>query len=38
LLGGTLGGRLAGRVMPSMLRWIVVSIGVIVSIIYFVRG
>jgi uncharacterized membrane protein YfcA len=38
LLGGTLGGRLAGRVKPSTLRWIVVSIGVIVSIIYFVRG
>jgi uncharacterized membrane protein YfcA len=38
LLGGTLGGRLAGRVKPSALRWIVVSIGVIVSLIYFVRG
>ena len=38
LLGGTFGGRLAGRVQPSTLRWIVVSIGVIVSIIYFVRG
>jgi uncharacterized membrane protein YfcA len=37
-LGGTLGGRLAGRVKPSTLRWIVVSFGVIVSIIYFVRG
>jgi hypothetical protein len=38
LLGGTLGGRLAGRVQPAMLRWIVVSIGVTVSIIYFIRG
>ncbi len=38
LLGGTLGGRLAGRVKPSTLRWIVVSIGLLVSIIYFVRG
>jgi len=38
LLGGTLGGRLAGRVKPSTLRWIVVSIGVIVSVLYFVRG
>ena len=38
LLGGVLGGRLAGRVKPSTLRWIVVLIGVIVSIIYFVRG
>jgi hypothetical protein len=38
LLGGTLGGRLAGRVQPSTLRWIVVSIGVIVSVLYFIRG
>lgn len=38
LLGGNLGGRLAGRVKPSTLRWMVVTIGVIVSIIYFVRG
>ena len=38
LLGGALGGRLAGRVKPSSLRWIVVSIGVLVSIIYFIRG
>jgi uncharacterized membrane protein YfcA len=38
LIGGTLGGRLAGRVQPSTLRWIVVSIGVVVSIIYFIRG
>lgn len=38
LVGGALGGRLAGRVKPSTLRRIVVSIGVIVSVIYFVRG
>ncbi len=38
LIGGVLGGRLAGRVKPATLRWIVVAIGVIVSIIYFVRG
>jgi hypothetical protein len=38
LIGGTLGGRLAGRVKPATLRWMVVSIGVIVSIIYFIRG
>ncbi|MFZ5904543.1 MAG: sulfite exporter TauE/SafE family protein [Chloroflexota bacterium] len=37
LLGGTLGGRLAGRIKPSTLRWTVVTIGVIVSIVYFVR-
>jgi uncharacterized membrane protein YfcA len=38
LIGGMLGGRLAGRVKPATLRWLVVVIGVIVSIIYFVRG
>jgi len=38
LIGGALGGRLAGRIKPSTLRWTVVSIGVIISIIYFVRG
>ncbi len=38
LIGGMLGGRLAGRVKPATLRWIVVVIGVIVSVIYFVRG
>jgi uncharacterized protein len=37
LLGGTLGGRLAGRIKPATLRMVVVAIGVIVSIIYFVR-
>lgn len=37
LTGGVLGGRLAGRVKPSTLRWIVVAIGVTVSIIYLVR-
>ena len=38
LIGGTLGGRLAGRIKPSTLRWTVVTIGVTISIIYFVRG
>jgi hypothetical protein len=38
LIGGTLGGRLAGRIKPSTLRWTVVVIGVVISIIYFVRG
>ena len=38
LIGGVLGGRLAGRVKPSTLRWTVVIIGVLISIIYFVRG
>jgi len=38
LIGGALGGRLAGRIKPATLRWTVVIIGVIISIIYFVRG
>jgi uncharacterized membrane protein YfcA len=37
LIGGTLGGKLAGKVKPSTLRWTVVTIGVIVSIIYFLK-
>lgn len=37
LLGGIAGGKLAGRVNPTALRWIVVSIGVVVSIIFFVK-
>jgi uncharacterized membrane protein YfcA len=37
LLGGSLGGRLASRIKPSLLRWVVVVIGVIVGIIYLVR-
>jgi len=38
LVGGALGGRLAGRVSPVTLRWVVVSIGIVVAIIYFIRG
>jgi uncharacterized protein len=38
LIGGTLGGKLAGRIKPATLRWTVVTLGVIISIIYFVRG
>jgi uncharacterized membrane protein YfcA len=37
VIGGALGGRLAGRVKPSTLRWIVVTIGVAVSIVYLLR-
>jgi uncharacterized membrane protein YfcA len=37
LAGGMLGGRLAGRIQPNVLRWVVVSIGIIVAIIYLVR-
>ena len=38
LIGGMLGGKLASRVKPSTLRWTVVVIGVVISIIYFVCG
>jgi uncharacterized membrane protein YfcA len=38
LIGGMLGGKLAGRIKPSTLRWTVVVIGVVISIIYFVRA
>ncbi len=38
VVGGGLGGRLAGSIKPSTLRWTVVTIGIILSIIYFVRG
>ncbi|MGA7192288.1 MAG: sulfite exporter TauE/SafE family protein [Anaerolineales bacterium] len=38
LIGGNLGGRLAGRVRPATLRWIVVTIGVVVAMIYLIRG
>jgi len=37
LIGGTLGGRLAARIKPDTLRWTVVAIGVVLSIIYFIR-
>ena len=37
VVGGSLGGKLAGKIKPSTLRWTVVAIGLIVSIIYFIR-
>jgi uncharacterized membrane protein YfcA len=37
LLGGALGGRLASRIKPAALRWIVVTIGFTVGIIYLVK-
>jgi uncharacterized protein len=37
LLGGILGGRLAGRVQPAVLRWMVVSASVVIAMIYFIR-
>lgn len=38
LLGGAIGGKLAGRIKPSWLRAVVVIIGVIVAIIYWIKG
>ncbi len=38
LAGGMLGGKLAGRVKPSTLRWTVVIFGILISIAYFMRG
>lgn len=38
LLGGAIGGKLASKVKPVTLRWIVVSIGFTVGIIYLVRN
>ncbi len=35
--GGVLGGRLAGRTKPIVLRWIVITIGLLVAVVYFVR-
>jgi hypothetical protein len=35
LCGGALGGKLAGRIQPSTLRWAVVSIGLVVALFYF---
>jgi uncharacterized membrane protein YfcA len=37
LVGGWLGGKLAGSIKPNHLRWLVVSIGVVVGIIYLLR-
>ncbi len=37
LLGGWLGGRMAGLIRPVLLRWMVVTIGVAVAGIYLVR-
>jgi uncharacterized membrane protein YfcA len=38
LMGGWLGGKLAGKVKPATLRWMVVTIGVVVAVIYLIKG
>jgi uncharacterized membrane protein YfcA len=35
--GGAIGGKLAARIKPGSLRWIVVAIGVVASIVYWVK-
>lgn len=37
MAGGWLGGVVASKIPPAVLRWLVVTIGVAVSIVYFVR-
>jgi uncharacterized membrane protein YfcA len=37
LAGGAFGGKLAGHIKPSTLRWLVVTIGIIVGIYYLVK-
>ncbi len=38
LIGGVLGGRLAGWIRPIVLRWIVVSAGVVIAVLFMVRS
>jgi uncharacterized protein len=37
LAGGVLGGRLAGKIKPGTLRRIVIVVGLVVALVYFVR-
>jgi len=37
LAGGVLGGRVASRIKPIILRWIVVSVGLVVAVVYFLK-
>jgi uncharacterized membrane protein YfcA len=37
LAGGVLGGRVASRIKPIVLRWIVVFVGLVVAVVYFIR-
>lgn len=37
LIGGAIGGRLASKVNPSTLRWVVVTIGFVVGLVYLVK-
>lgn len=35
--GGYIGGRIAGKMNPAILRWVIISIGFILCIIYFLK-
>ncbi len=37
LIGGVLGGKLAGKINPATLRWLVVTIGVVIALVYWFR-
>lgn len=37
LIGGAIGGRIAGRMPPAVLRWTVVTVGVLLSIYYWMK-
>jgi len=37
LIGGTIGGKLAGKFKPVILRWVIVAIGLLVSVVYFLK-
>jgi uncharacterized membrane protein YfcA len=38
LVGGTLGGHLAGRLEPVLFRRVVIAVGVVVGLVYLVKG
>jgi uncharacterized membrane protein YfcA len=38
LTGGWIGGRLAGKMKPEILRWIVVTAGLIAAVAFFIKG
>jgi uncharacterized membrane protein YfcA len=37
LAGGVIGGRVASRINPLVLRWMVIAVGLVVAIVYFIR-
>jgi uncharacterized membrane protein YfcA len=38
LAGGAIGGKLASKIKPTSLRWLVITIGFTVGLIYLVRS